>query len=102
MNLPPPASRCIRSGCDRAGRIHWPRLLRSDQFAQMRERLDDLFAKRARYGDISMEDLMKIRDETNKMISQINQEINNIPPMEYTTAKQFLVSLAYQVQLVAG
>jgi hypothetical protein len=85
-----------------SGKIYWPRSLRTDQFTSSRGILDELFAKRARYGDISMEDLMKIRDETNKMISQINQEINNIPPMEYTTAKQFLVSLAYQVQLVAG
>jgi hypothetical protein len=85
-----------------SGKIYWPRSLRTDQFASSRGILDELFAKHARYGDISMEDLMKIRDETNKMINQLNQEIRDIPPMEYTTAKQFLVSLAYQVQLVAG
>jgi hypothetical protein len=85
-----------------SGRIYWPRSLRTDQFASSRGILDELFAKRAKYGDISMEDLMKIRDETNNMINQLNQEIRDIPPMEYTTAKQFLLSLAYQVQLAVG
>jgi hypothetical protein len=64
--------------------------------------LDELYAKRAKYGDISMDDLMKIQDESKKMITQLNQQIRDIPPMVYTSAKQFLVSLAYQVQLVVG
>jgi len=85
-----------------SGRIYWPRSLRTDQFTSSRDVLDELFAKRARYGDISMEDLMLIREETNKMIDLLNQEIRDIPPMEYTSAKQFLSSLAYQVQLIAG
>ncbi|MGA2796924.1 MAG: hypothetical protein ABSE63_05050 [Thermoguttaceae bacterium] len=85
-----------------SGRIYWPRSLRTDQFASSRGVLDELFAKRARYGDVSMEDLMVIRDETSKMINQLNQEIRDIPPMEYASAKQFISSLAYQVQLVAS
>ena len=85
-----------------SGRIYWPRSLLTDQFASSRGVLDELFAKRARYGDVSMEDLMQIRDETNKIINLLNQEIRDIPPMEYASAKQFLSSLAYQVQLVAG
>jgi len=85
-----------------SGKIYWPRSLGTDQFASSRGQLDELFAKRARYGDISMEDLMKIQAETNKMINQLNQQIRDIPPMEYTAAKQFLVSLAYEVQIVAG
>ncbi len=85
-----------------SGKVYWPRSLRTDQFVSSRGVLDELFAKRARYGDVSMEDLMKIRDETNRMLVQLNQQIRDIPPMEYTSAKQFLASLAYQVQLVAS
>jgi hypothetical protein len=85
-----------------SGKIYWPRSLRTDQFASSRGALDELFAKRAHYGDVSMEDLLVIRDETNKMINLLNQEIRDIPPMEYTSGKQFLSSLAYQVQLVAS
>jgi hypothetical protein len=84
------------------GKIYWPRSLRTDQFASSRGILDELMVKRAHYGDISMEDLMKIREETNKMINQLNQKIRDIPPMEYTTAKQFLVSLNYHAQLASG
>jgi hypothetical protein len=85
-----------------SGKIYWPRLLRTDQFASSRGVLEELMVKRTRYGDISMEDLMKIREETNKMINQLNGEIRDIPPMEYASAKQFLSSLAYEVQIVAS
>jgi hypothetical protein len=84
------------------GKISWPRSLRTDQFASSRGVLDEMFAKRAKYGDVSMEELMKVQEETNKMLNLLKQQINDIPSMEYTTAKQFLTSLAYQVQLVAG
>jgi hypothetical protein len=85
-----------------SGKIYWPRSLRTDQFATSRGVLDELFAKRARYGDVSMEDLLVIRDATDQMVYLLNQEIRDIPPMEYTSAKQFISSLAYQVQLVAS
>jgi hypothetical protein len=85
-----------------SGKIYWPRMLRTDQFASSRAVLDDLMIKRARYGDVSMEDLIKIREETDKMINQLNQGIRDVPPMEYATAKQFLVSLTYQAQLASG
>jgi len=85
-----------------SGKIYWPAALRTDQFVSSRGILDELYAKRAKYGDISMDDLMKIQDESKKMITQLNQQIRDIPPMVYTSAKQFLVSLAYQVQLVVG
>ncbi len=85
-----------------SGKIYWPRSLRTDQFASSRGVLDEIFAKRARYGDVSMDDLLKIRDETNKMINLLNEEMRDIPPMEYVSAKQFISSLAYQVQIVAS
>jgi hypothetical protein len=85
-----------------SGKIFWPRSLRTDQFTGSREILEEIFAKRARYGDISMDDLLKVRDETNRMIGLLNDQIHDIPPMEYVAAKQFLSSLAYQVQIVAG
>ncbi|MGD0516639.1 MAG: hypothetical protein ABSA26_03820 [Thermoguttaceae bacterium] len=84
------------------GKIYWPAALRTDQFASNRVVLDEVFAKRAKYGDISMDDLMKIQDETNKMINLLNKQIRDIPPMIYTSTKQFLSSLAYQVNLVAS
>ncbi len=81
-----------------SGKIYWPLPLRTDQFAASRNQLDELFAKCARYGDISMDELMNIINVTNQMIDLLKQEIKNIPPMEYTKAKSFLASLAYEVQ----
>ena len=85
-----------------SGKIYWPRSLRTQQFAFSRGILEEIFVKRARYGDISMDDLLKVRDETNRMIDRLNGQIRDIPPMEYVAAKQFLSSLAYQVQSVAS
>jgi hypothetical protein len=85
-----------------SGKIYWPPLLLTDQFASSRQELDDIFAKRARYGDISMDDIMNIRNATNKMLDQLKEGISALPPSQYMSAKQFLVSLAYEVQLVAG
>ena len=36
------------------------------------------------------------------MISMLDEEIRDIPPMEYAATKQFLSSLAFQVQIVAS
>jgi hypothetical protein len=85
-----------------SGKIYWPRAFRSDQFTAYRTILDELFAKRARYGDISMDDVVKIRDVVTTMIDLLKEQIRIIPAMEYTSAKQFLASLAYEVRVVAG
>jgi hypothetical protein len=84
------------------GKINWPRPLRTDEFAALRNQLDDLFAKRARYGDISMEDFMWIRDLTDQMMNRLKEQIQDIPISEYTAAKQFLISLAYEIRRSAG
>lgn len=84
------------------GKIYWPRALRADEFSASRSELDNLFAKRARYGDVSMDDLMAVRTITNKMVDQLKDQIRQIPTMEYTAAKQFLTSLAYIATQVAG
>ncbi|MGW8257185.1 MAG: hypothetical protein ACWGMZ_06855 [Thermoguttaceae bacterium] len=81
-----------------SGKIFWPRALRTDVFAESRKQLDELFAKRARYGDVSMEDVISINKLTKKMIAQLEQQIYDLPAMDYTRAKSFLESLAYEVQ----
>jgi hypothetical protein len=85
-----------------SGKIYWPRLLRTEQFAANRALLDEVFLKKIQYGDISMEDLMKAREVANKMMDQLNEQIRDIPPMEYISTQQFLASLAYEVQIASG
>jgi hypothetical protein len=85
-----------------SGKIDWPRSLRTDEYADSRDQLDELFAKRAHYGDMSMEDFMKVKNLTDKMLDQLKQKVREMPSMEYVAAKSFLVSLAYQVQAAAG
>jgi hypothetical protein len=85
-----------------SGKIYWPLALTTDKFASGRSQLDELFAKRARYGDISMGDLMNIVNITNELTEQLKQEIKNIPTPEYIKAKSFLTSLAYEVQRQSG
>jgi hypothetical protein len=85
-----------------SGKIYWPRSLRTDQYTPSRTDMDQIFAKRARYGDVSMDDVMKVRDLTNQMLELLKKQIRVIPPSEYTSARAFLVSLAYELQIVAG
>jgi hypothetical protein len=81
-----------------SGKIYWPRSLRTDEFADSRAQLDELLAKRAHYGDMSMEDFMKVKNLTDRMMGQLKQQVRDMPSMEYVAAKSFLVSLAYEVQ----
>jgi hypothetical protein len=84
-----------------SGKIYWPRALRIDQYAADRALLEELFVKRARYGDISMDELMKVVDTTNRMLDRLKDDLHTMTPAEYVSAKQFLVSLAYGVQTAA-
>jgi hypothetical protein len=81
-----------------SGKIFWPIALTTDEYSDSRKQLDDIFARRAKYGDISMGELMNVVNITNQMIEQLKSQIKNIPGMEYSKAKAFLVSLAYEVQ----
>ena len=83
------------------GRITWPDLLKDNVFADNREKIDGAFLKRAEQGGIGLEDQMTVRSATAAMLDQLKQFVRGVPPNLYTSAKQFLQSLAYEAQKAA-
>jgi len=80
------------------GKITWPMVLKTPEFAQEREQLEKLFAERAAKGMVGMEEYQEIEEVTNQMKEALKKQITDIPPVAYTTAKNFLNSLAYEAR----
>ena len=77
------------------GEIHWPPLLQRDQFAEHRERIDDLFVQRLDYGqDIHQE----VQDLSKEIHTEMCSLVREVPSAEYIQARKFIRSLAYDSQ----
>ena len=85
------------------GRIFWPEILEEDAFRDQRERLDDLFALRARYrGQIGSEQYLELRHTVKSMDAELKANIAKYPPTDYVKAKNIIESLAYEASLTTG
>jgi hypothetical protein len=78
-----------------SGRIYWPRALRTDVFAGDRAALDELFAQRATYGDLSIAQVDQLRRHSNSMLQQLKGQVATLDPSAYINGKKFVESLAY-------
>jgi ubiquitin len=84
------------------GEIDWPRALTRPEFADSRTTLENLFAKRAAYGQSTWKDSSQIAAITKKMEEDLKKVIRDVPPSDYTASKRFLDSLAYENQQPAS
>ncbi|HEV3006067.1 MAG TPA: hypothetical protein VGX78_16480 [Pirellulales bacterium] len=82
-----------------AGVIHWPALLRGDEQAAGRARLEQLFAERtpedsgvggAAYGEVRL--------LTRQMRDQLARRVKELSIEEFSVASKFLASLAYEAR----
>ena len=79
------------------GKITWPFSLMPAKFEEYRERLDELFAQRATYGErISFETYTEIKQATDEFLEALRKEVRNIEPQPYMEARRFINALAYQ------
>ena len=85
-----------------SGRISWPALLQDDRFSGFRNDLEYAFTQRAANGSIGAEQQIRVRQTTNTMLSELRGYVRQVSPMEYTTARAFIQSLAYEAQLPIG
>lgn len=79
------------------GAISWPMFLKTPAYADDRQKLEDLYAKRAKLGGITADDYMQINQTTQAMLDTLKTQVKEIPPTDYVATKQFLQSLAYEV-----
>ena len=80
------------------GGINWPLVLKGDEFAPYREKIDQLFAQRAKsQGHISMDEYQSIEQATKEMEAELKKYVRDIPPQQYTEARSFLGSLNHEL-----
>ncbi len=78
-----------------SGRIAWPSALQQPVFQEERSTVDQLFATLAHFGGLNYADQMKFRQTVDKMFDGLKEQIDQIPPQDYTQCRSFLRSLNY-------
>jgi len=84
------------------GSVRWPLALQVDGYAKDRAELEKILAGRASKGTLSPADYRKVRQLTTAMLGQLKEQIRETPSEQYTLAKRFLESLAYQATRPLG
>ena len=79
-----------------SGKVTWPALLQADEFAGFRADMEDAFAQRAVKGGIGAAEQAKVKQAANGLLSELKKHVRDVSPMDYTTARQFIKSLAYE------
>lgn len=78
------------------GEISWPKFLKTPQYAEDRQKLDELFGKRATHGGLSADDYVQVNRTTQAMLDTLKSQVKEIPPADYVATKKFIESLAYE------
>jgi hypothetical protein len=78
------------------GVIHWPSVLKTEEFEAARTQLDTLFADRAQGSTAADEVTRKIDAAAIEMTKALEQTTSTIPAMERVNAKNFLASLRFE------
>lgn len=81
------------------GQIAWPAALQGDQFAAYRTEIERVFAERAANGGMGMEQRQDLEQATGTMLVLLKNDIRQFPPMEYSSARRFIESLAYEAHV---
>lgn len=82
-----------------SGQINWPAVLQDGQYAVYRAQLEQLFSYRAARGKFDSAQQRRAQALTDAMLARLKANIRQLSPLEYTEARGFLHSLAYEAQL---
>jgi len=81
------------------GRLNWPAMLASDDFAAERAALNQAFVGRtAQDVGVSTNFHREVRELTAALQSKLRDRLQTVSPMEYIAAKNFLTSVAFESQ----
>lgn len=81
------------------GRISWPDALQGEEYAAYRAQVEQVFAYRAANGGIGAQERAFLAEATSAMRSLLRNQIQELAPMQYTSARRFLDGLTYEIQL---
>jgi hypothetical protein len=78
------------------GRITWPEALMDEQFADLRNDIENLFDARARTKR-ALATSVKIRDDARLMMDLLRENIELMPANDFIAARKFILALDYAV-----
>jgi len=85
------------------GDIRWPAVLTAPEFADNRERLEELFYNRSYYNSGSAStNYLEIKAETDRMLAKLQDFVEVTEPQAYLQARNFIQGLSYEARFVAG
>ncbi len=85
------------------GAISWPNLLMADEFRADRDKLQNLFAERAKtHGAIGPDSYGQIHQAVAQALEHLKPYLTEVPTREYNQARNFLDSLGYEASFAAG
>ena len=80
------------------GDINWPELLTDKPYQADRQKLEQLFANRAKLGQLNREQRMEVDQATQSMQAVLKKNLKSYAPQEYVQAKKFLEQLAFALR----
>ncbi len=84
------------------GTLKWPLLLRLKSLEPEREKLEKLFAVRAKEGYVGPDQFLEIQNAIKSMREETDRVVRDYPTDVTIAARKFLNSLAYEVKFPAG
>lgn len=78
------------------GKIRWPDMFRSEEFAAYRAQVEKAFADRAYHGMMGSEARATVAQATDQMLASLKSHIHDMPASDYMQARRFITGLAYE------
>lgn len=85
------------------GQISWPVILEEDAYKDYRDKLEELFALKARHnGQIGPSEYAELQRTTKAMEAELRKHIKEYTGTDYARARSLIESLSYEATLTAG
>jgi len=87
------------------GSLHWPEVLQASEFEDLRDRLDGLFAQRARRPDefgLGSENSQLIEETTSEYRKRLKSNIRALPSNQFIAGDKFLKRIANEARFDAA
>jgi hypothetical protein len=81
------------------GRLHWPLLLQMEHFNRARKPVNEIFASRARAGQVNPDHYLPLCDWIKKVSDELTKHVDDYPEVDYAEAQDFLRRLLVEARL---
>jgi hypothetical protein len=85
----------------RTGTINWPTALHAEKYANVRDRVDELFRMQVAYGDGQSGTAEQIACYVEPLVRELRKDVKKLPRAEYIAAQKFLLGLKLEAKSLA-